>query len=140
MSPKRSVMNQINILAIPKIAENTYYPEETVTGSDSDFGGLTKEGLKAMFNHSAFKMQYKKYPAGSLKLESIRKRLKKSPVFIAYYDPSVGGYHANVIVSINDMFWGLPEMIETMEPRHPSFESRLLFWYTSKEVCLGWSK
>lgn len=141
MSPKRSVMNQLDIIAIPKIAKHTYYPEDSETGNaDSNFGGLTKDGMKAMFNHPPFKMQYKKYGAGSLKMSSIKSRLKKSPVLIIYYDSTVGGYHANVIVSVDEIFWGLTESVRTMEPRNPSFESRFLSCYTSNEVYLGWAK
>lgn len=140
MGGSRPVLNQYDIIDIDKVKDNSYYPEDTDTGNaDANFGGLTKAGMKALFDHKPFKMQYKRYGAGSLKLASLKKRLKKSPIVIMYYDSTVGGYHANVVVYAGDLLFGLTEGVVSMEPRNPSFESRFLSWYTANEVFIGWA-
>ncbi len=140
MGGSRPQLSQYDIIGIKKIKDNSYYPSDTDTGNaDQNFGGLTKEGMKALFNHSPFKMQYKRYDAGALKISSIKKRLKKSPIVIMYYDSTVQGYHANVIVKAEDVFFGLADGIVSMEPRNPSFESRFLMWFTTGELYLGWA-
>ena len=140
MGGSRPQIKQLDIISIDKINDNTYYPEDSEEGnSDENMGGLTKKGMKALFNHAPFKMQYKKYGAGSLKLTSLKKRLKKSPIVIMYYDSTVGGYHANVVVHAGDILFGLTEGVISMEPRNPSFVSRFLSWFTGGEVYIGWA-
>lgn len=139
MGGSRPLLNQYDIIGIKKVKDNSFYPDDTDAGNaNSNFGGLTKAGMKALFNHPPFKMQYKRYSAGSLKMSSLKKRLKKSPIVIMYYDSTVQGYHANVIVKVNDLF-GLTETITSMEPRNPSFEARWLMQFTSDELYLGWA-
>lgn len=140
MGGSRPQLSQYDVIGIKKVKDNSYYPEDSDTGNaDQNFGGLTKNGMKALFNHAPFKMQYKRYGAGALKMENIKKRLKKSPIVIMYYDSTVQGYHANVIVKVDEILWGLTETVKSMEPRNPSFESRFLSWYISGEVYLGWA-
>jgi hypothetical protein len=138
MGGSRPQMSQYDIIGIKSVKDKSYYPEDSDAGNaDQNFGGLTKAGMKALFNYSPFKMQYKRYGAGSLKMSSLKKRLKKSPIMIMYYDSTVQGYHANVIVSINDLW--VTETITTMEPRNPSFEGRWLQQFTGDELYLGWA-
>jgi hypothetical protein len=140
MGGSRPQMTQYDIIQIKKVKDNSYYPEDTDEGNaDQNFGGLTKAGMKALFNYSPFKMQYKKYGAGALKLASLTKRLKKSPIVIMYYDATVQGYHANVVVKAEEVLWGLANGVTSMEPPNPSFESRFLSWFTSGEVYIGWA-
>ena len=140
MGGSRPQINQYDIISIKKVKDNSYYPDDTDEGNaDENFGGLTKKGMKALFDYAPFKMQYKKYGAGALKMASLTKRLKKSPIVIMYYDTAVGGYHANVVVYAGDLWFGLTEGVVSMEPRNPSFETRFLSWFTGGEVYIGWA-
>lgn len=136
MSPTRPVMTQYDVIAIKKVAAETFYPEDYDT---TNFGGLTKKGMDALFGHPPFKMQKKRYGIGNFSLLSIKKRISKSPLVIIYNDGVVGGYHANVIVSLNQLY-GYDFSVTAMDPRTGTFEPRFLSWYTSDELYIGWAK
>lgn len=136
MSPARPFMNQYDIIAIPALMDETFYP---ANDNAANFGGLSKDGMKAMFNHAPFQMQYKKYAAGSLKMSSLKKRLKKSPIIIIYNDSVAGGYHANVVVQTNES-GGVTLSLTSMDPATATFEARFLSWFNSDELYIGWAK
>jgi hypothetical protein len=139
MGGSRPQMSQYDITAIKAVADKTFIPPDTDSGNaNPNFGGLTEDGMKALFNYSPFRMKYKRYSYGALKMSSLKKRLIKSPIVIIYYDSSVNGFHANVVVHIRELLAGL-ETIVAMEPRDPSFTDRFLNWFKSDEVYIAWA-
>jgi hypothetical protein len=141
MSPKRSIMTQIDIVALPKLKAHTSMPEETVIGSSANFGGLTAKGMKELFNHSPFRMKHKTYSVGELTLGTLVKRLKSGPAVIIYNDLTVGGFHANVIIHGLETVLGIQiQSVKAMDPSNGTFETRFFSWYTRDEVTLAWPK
>ena len=140
MGGSRPQLSQYDIISIQAVKDATFYPPDNDAGNaNQDFGGLTKDGMKALFDHPPFRMQYKQYGAGSLRLSSLEKRLKKSPIVIIYYNSSVQGYHANVVVKAEEILWGMATSIKVMEPQNPSFEPQFLSWFTARELYIGWA-
>lgn len=132
MSPKRNVVDQINILTINGVAQNT----------DPNTGGLNQAGMKALFNHGPFRMRHKRYAGGSMDTTKINGRLmRKGPIVIIYNEPAVNGYHANVIVPPRDYANTTSLLyLTTMDPNTATFENRPFQHYMRNEYFMAWAK
>lgn len=138
MSPNRTITTQFDLAK--EFQKYTYLPEDDdADAPDENFGGLTKDGLLKMIETKRFKMKHKSLSGVSLSSYYLGLKLKKSPVFISFYDVTAGGYHANVLVKAVSDGRG-NQSVTAMEPRTRVFMTRPIIHYQQWNVVIGYAK
>jgi hypothetical protein len=104
------------------------YEEWTHLEEDSNFGALTEKGLFKLFNDQKWHLMHKNMKNSQLNASKINGFLAKSPVLVGYYEPSVKGFHMNVIVASAGID-GLATALTVMDPAYREFQLRGLSYY-----------
>lgn len=108
------------------------YPEDTEA---KDFGALKEQGVKVMFNDPRFPICGQPMLQEKLSSGMVTNLLKTSPILIAYYEPSVDGFHMNVLIELKNSD-NLSEGIVVMDPSFETFQTRTLDYYRRYEKAL----
>lgn len=103
------------------------------------FGAMTDIGVRVMFNDNRFRVVGEQSDSSKLGVKRANELLNISPVLIAYFEPSVNGYHMNVLVSqVNSV--NLSDGMFVMDPSFDSYQIRNLDYYKryNKAIYLGY--
>ena len=101
-------------------------------------GALNEMGLYKLMHDQRWHLHHDKMKNDKVTLDYLSGKLARSPVMVAYYEPSVKGFHMNVIVAgagIGDLASGLV----VMDPNYEQFQIRNLKYYKdyySNIICM----
>jgi hypothetical protein len=135
MSPQKTLKVQSSL--IYEARDLGYSPN--VAPLEPDYAALQIEHTETMLRRPDFAgMNAARVSSFDLTPTYLKEKLAKGPMFISYYDASVGGGHANIIINCKTKSTGISS-VRVMEPRTGTFERRTIdFYYNDGETIIGW--
>lgn len=130
MRDSRSLITQLNLLS--KFVAFWNHDED-----DPEYGTITGEGLGHIMDDASIQMDYVVRGAGSWDGSFIGQKLALSPVLIGYNEVEVGGFHVNVIHSLNA---GAAADVNVMDPNGGRYRTRRHANFNTSNYVLGWAK
>jgi hypothetical protein len=103
---------------------------------DPEYGTITGVGLGHIMDDVTIRMDYAVKPAGSWDSSLINAKLPISPVLIAYNEVEVGGFHVNIIHSLNNT----AADVNVMDPNGGRYRTRIHNAFTTGNYVVGWAK
>jgi hypothetical protein len=106
---------------------------------EPDYAALLIEHAETMLRRPNFAgMNAARVSSFDLTPTYLKEKLARGPMFISYYDASVGGGHANIIINCKTKSNGISS-VRVMEPRTATFERRTIdFYYNDGDTIIGW--
>jgi len=134
MSPAKSIQFQSSLIYDAR--DKGYSPN--VEPLDDNYGGMEIQHIETVLKSAEFGMTTARMKCFEMTPEFINEKLAKGPVFISYYEPKVGGGHANIIINCKTKWDGSATM-RVMEPDIPKYEKRhISYYYNDGDMILGW--
>jgi hypothetical protein len=130
MQASRTVKNQLDL--INKFVEFWNHDEE-----DPEYGTITGDGLGHIMDDASIRMSYVVRAAGTWDSAFLASKIAISPVLIGYNELEVGGFHVNVIHSLNDT---ATADVNVMDPNRGRYRTRSNSRFTTRNYVLGWAK
>ena len=130
MRQTRTVRNQLDLV-------NLFVAFWDHDEESSEYGTVNGEGLGHIMDDSRINMNYVVRAAGTWNKIFINEKLAISPVLIGYLENEVGGFHVNVIHSLNDTDTA---DVNVMDPNRGRYRTRSHNRFTSGNYVLGWAK
>ena len=112
--PHRNVINQLDLI-------NRFVQYWNHDESSSEYGTIDGIGLGHVMDDAAINMSYAVRAAGRWDGALITEKLAISPVLIGYLETEVGGFHVNVIHSLNDT---TSADVNVMDPNRGRYRTR----------------
>jgi hypothetical protein len=129
MRGSRTVRDQLNLI-------NQFVQYWNHDESDSEYGTIDGVGLGHIMDDATIRMDYSVKGAGSWDSRLINEKLAISPVLIAYNEAEVGGFHVNVIHSLNSD----PADVNVMDPNRGRYRTRGHSNFALSNYVLGWAR
>lgn len=130
MSPSRAIITQTNL--IPKFSQYWEHDQDS-----PEYGTVTGENLGHIMDDDAIKMDYIVKRGGSWDKTFVAQKLAISPVLIGYSEAEVGGFHVNIIHSLNNT----PTAdVNVMDPNRGRYRTRSNANFIRSNYVLGWAK
>ncbi len=130
MSQTRRVRNQLDLV-------NQFVQYWNSNEASPAYGTITGEGLGHILDDASINMEYVVKAAGTWDKPLVSQKLSISPVLIAYNELEVGGFHVNIIHSLNDT---TTADVNVMDPNRGRYRTRSNSRFTSGNYVLGWAK
>ena len=131
MSASHSIRNQLDLVNI-----FVQYWDSTNPDTNPQYGTITGEGLGHVMDDSRIRMDYVVRANGTWDGAFIETKLAISPVLIGYNEVAVGGFHVNIIHSLN----GAAPDVNVMDPNGGRYRTRSHSNFTGSNYVLGWAK
>ncbi|MHC5536889.1 hypothetical protein ACYOEI_01285 [Singulisphaera rosea] len=147
MSPGRTVQTQLQLIKQYK----SYWDVSSTSGQvPEQYGTITGGQLISIMNEARWRMDVTSFKGSQLKESLVSKMLKEGPFVLGYHDFTVGGGHANVILSIEAHLapWadltlgdlGGTYLVSSMDPGTGVFTSRYLEYYSLGNCYAGYPR
>lgn len=135
MSPTKSL--QFQSALIYEAREKGYSPN--VDPLDENYGGMEIQNIETILKRAdLFGMSAARIKTFDLSPEYMNAKLAKGPMFISYYEASVGGGHANIIINCKTKSNGSAS-VRVMEPNTGQFLRRdIAYYYNDGDTIIGW--
>ncbi len=135
MSPLKPIQYQSSL--IYEARAKGYSPN--VDPLDANYGAMEIQHIETMLKRTdLFGMNTARMKSFELTPEFIKEKLAKGPIFISYYEQSVGGGHANIIINCKTNKKD-SSSVRVMEPNIPKFVRRdLIYYYNDGDMIIGW--
>lgn len=130
MRESRAVITQLNLVS--KFVGLWNSDEDS-----PEYGTVTGESLGQIMADSAINMDYSVIGAGTWDSSFIEGKLGISPVLLGYHEPEVGGFHVNIIHSLNRT---TTADVNVMDPNGGRFRTRSHGFLNTRNYVLGWAK
>lgn len=115
----------------------TRFDQFWVHQAGSEYGTVDGYGMGHIMDDSSINMDYVARAAGSWDKDFIGEKLAVSPVLIGYNEQEVGGFHVNIIHSLNDT---ASADVNVMDPNGGRYRTRSNYHFKSGNYLLGWAK
>lgn len=129
MRDSRALITQMNLLSRFVNLWNT-------DTDSSEYGTVSGESLGVIMADSAIRMDYTVKARNGWDGGFIETKLAISPVLLGYLEPEVGGFHVNIIHSLNNTTHA---DVNVMDPNHGRFRTRSHRFLTTGNYVLGWA-
>lgn len=129
MHQSRTVRNQLDLV-------NQFVDYWDHDESSPGYGTITGIGLGHIMADSSIRMNHVVRASGTWDGSFISGKLPVSPVLIAYNELEVGGFHVNIIHSLNDTETA---DVNVMDPNRGRYRTRSHSHFTSRNYVLGWA-
>ncbi len=135
MSPQKPLTFQSSL--IYEARDLGYSPN--VDPLDPNYAALQIEHTETMLKRPDFAgMSAARVSSFDLTPTYLKEKLARGPIFISYYDASVGGGHANIIINCKTKSNGISS-VRVMEPSTGTFIRRTIdFYYNDGDTIIGW--
>lgn len=129
MRTSRTVRNQLNLIS--QFVQYWNHDE-----NDPEYGTIDGNGLGHIMDDATIRMDYSVKVSGSWDTTLINDKLAISPVLIGYNETEVGGFHVNIIHSLNSA----TADINVMDPNGGRYRTRRHSNFNTANFVLGWAK
>jgi hypothetical protein len=129
MAASRTVRNQLTLI-------NEFVDYWNHDESDPEYGTIDGVGLGHIMDTPSIRMDYLVKASSTWDDTLINNKLAISPVLIAYNEQEVGGFHVNIIHSLNTD----TADVNVMDPNGGRYRTRRHSSFTSANYVLGWAK
>jgi len=129
MSASRTVRDQLNLI-------NQFVAFWNSDTDSSEYGTIDGAGLGHIMDDATIRMDYRVKVSGSWDTSLINEKLAISPVLIAYNETEVGGFHVNIIHSLNTD----TADVNVMDPNGGRYRTRRHSNFSTGNFVLGWAK
>ncbi len=129
MHQSRAVRSQIDLI-------NQFRAHWNTDEDSPNYGTITGEGLGQIMADSSIRMSHVVKASGTWDGSFVSGKLSTSPVLIAYNELEVGGFHVNIIHSLNDTETA---DVNVMDPNRGRYRTRSHSRFTSRNYVLGWA-
>jgi hypothetical protein len=129
MVNSRTVRNQLSLI-------NDFVAFWNSDEDDPEYGTITGVGLGHIMDAPSIRMDYLVKGHGSWDRTLIETKLAISPILIGYNETEVGGFHVNVIHSLN----GDSPDVNVMDPNGGRYRTRGHGQFNVSDYVVGWAK
>ena len=129
MRESRTVRNQLNLI-------NQFVAFWNHDQDDPEYGTVDGPGLGHIMDDATIRMDYRVKVSGSWDGSLVSEKLAVSPVLIGYNETEVGGFHVNIIHSLNSA----TADVNVMDPNGGRYRTRRHSNFNTANFVLGWAK